>query len=142
MFQLLLEELPKYFTEEEIKLIKRAHSYATIKHEGVYRDSGEAYITHPEAVAYILFDEMGLHDSNSICAALLHDVIEDTETDEKEIRELFGEDIAFLVNAVTKIKNINFVSKSQREQDNTCLLLRRLILDYRVILIKLADRLL
>ena len=141
MFQLLLLELPKYFTAEEIALVIKAHDYAALKHQGVFRDSGEPYITHPENVAYILFDEMGLHDVNSVCAALLHDVIEDTFTNKEEIIQEFNKEIAFLVEAVTKIKNINFVSKTKREQDNTCLLLRRLIMDYRVILIKLADRL-
>ncbi len=141
MFQLLLLELPKYFNEEEINLVIKAHQYASNKHEGVFRDSGEPYITHPENVAYILFDEMGLHDVNSVCAAILHDVIEDTATDKEEIAREFNPEIAFLVDAVSKIKNINFISKTQIEQDNTCLLLRKLIMDYRVILIKLADRL-
>ena len=141
MFELLLLEIEKCFTKEEIELVKKAHEYAKLKHEGAYRDSGEPYITHPENVAYILFDEMGLHDANSICAAFLHDVIEDTLTFKEEIEEEFNKDIAFLVEAVTKIKNMNFVSKTQLEQDNTCLLLRKLIVDYRVILIKLADRL-
>ncbi len=141
MFLDLVLELEKCFTKEEIALITKAYQYASIKHEGVKRDSGEDYITHPLNVAWILFKEMHLRDVNSICAAFLHDVLEDTDTTKEEILEEFNLDIANLVDGVTKIKNINFTNKTEKERANTCILLKAAILDYRVILIKLADRL-
>ncbi len=138
---MLIDEARKVFSKEEMALIVKAHQYAKLKHEGVYRESGEEYITHPEAVAYILFGEMHLHDANSIAAAFLHDVIEDTKTTKEEIAKYFNQDVAYLVDGVTKIKDINFTTKNELEQYNTCLLLRKSMEDYRIILIKLADRL-
>ena len=141
MFESLIKEAEKIFTEEEIKFISKAHDYAALKHEGVFRDSNEPYITHPEHVAYILFNEMHLHDSASIAAAFLHDVVEDTNTTLLDIKDFFGEEVMHLVEGVTKIKDITFTNKNTLEQYNTCLLLRKTLDDYRIILIKLADRL-
>ncbi len=142
MFELLLRELLKGgFTESDIELIKKAHDYACLKHAGIFRDSGEPYITHPEHVAYILYSDLHLRDVNSLCAALLHDTIEDTDTTYEDLVNLFNKDIANLVLGVTNIKNINFANKTEKEIANIVSLLKAAMRDYRVISIRVADRL-
>lgn len=140
MVEKLMEEAKKYFTAEEIRLIKKAYMFANDLHKGQMRKSGEPYIIHPVEVAYILLTEMNLKDANSICAALLHDTIEDTGITKEYLEKHFNKDIANLVAGVSKIKDLNFASKTEEEQYNTCVLLRSLMRDFRVILIKLADR--
>ena len=137
----LILECTKYFNAEEIHLIKKAYLVASELHKNQRRKSGELYITHPLHVAYYLLVEMRLHDASSIAAALLHDTIEDTDITEELLEREFTKDIAFLVVGVTKIKDMHYTDKTLEEQKNTCLLLRHLMKDYRVILIKLADRL-
>ena len=139
-FEKLLETLREVkFSETEIKKITEAYCFARDAHEGQRRRSGEPYIIHPVAVAHILA-EMGM-DSDSICAALLHDVVEDTPVTDKQIRSEFGETIEHLVDGVTKIGQIPF-SATQEEQQNENI--RKMFLamsrDIRVIIIKLADR--
>lgn len=137
----LIAKAKVHFTLEETKMIIKAYIFANDLHRGIKRASGEAYITHPVRVAYILLEEMHLYDASSICAALLHDTIEDTGITREFLEKHFNEDIAGLVSSVSKIKDLNFTSKSEEEQYNTCILLRGLMKDYRVILLKLADRL-
>ena len=129
----------KTYNLKEIEIIKRAYDYADYLHKGQIRQSGEAYITHPLNVAYILSE---MHaDRDTICAALLHDTLEDTETTKEEIENLFNKDIVNLVDGVTKISKINFSSKNEQNLANTRKLITGLTEDVRIIIIKLADRL-
>ncbi len=139
-FEKLLETLRESaFPEPEITRITQAYVFARNAHEGQKRRSGEPYIIHPVAVAQILA-EMGM-DADSICAALLHDVVEDTPVTDQQIRASFGESVEQLVDGVTKIGQIPF-SATQEEQQNENI--RKMFLamsrDIRVIIIKLADR--
>ncbi len=121
------------------KLILRAYNYAVKYHGDQCRKSGEPYIIHPLNVAYILA-EMGLDDS-SICAALLHDVVEDTEVTDNDLRKEFGNEIADMVAGVTKLKLIQFASAEEQQAENYRKMFLAMGKDIRVILIKLADRL-
>ena len=129
----------KTYNPEEIEIIKKAYDYADYLHEGQKRQSGEPYITHPLNVAYILSE---MHaDRDTICAALLHDTLEDTKATKEEIAELFNKDIANLVDGVTKISKMNFSSKAEQNLANTRKIITGLTEDVRIIIIKLADRL-
>ena len=97
----LLELAKKYYTAEELLRLEKAIDFATKKHEGQFRKSGEEYITHPLRVAGILV-EWGM-DIDSVIAGVLHDVVEDTETPLEDLEENFGKDISFLVDGVTKV---------------------------------------
>ena len=123
----------------DTKLIMKAYKLAEEKHKNQKRGSGEPYIIHPLNVAYILA-AIGLDDS-TICAALLHDVVEDTDVTLKDLEETFGDEIAEMVNGVTKLSNLQFETVEETQVENY----RRMFLatgkDIRVILIKLADRL-
>lgn len=129
----------KNYSKEDIELIKKAYRYADYLHDGQMRQSGEAYITHPLNVAYIL-SEMNA-DADTICAGLLHDTIEDTETTKEEIASIFNTEIAKLVDGVTKISKLNFSSKDDENMANTRKIITGLTTDVRIIIIKLADRL-
>ena len=136
----LLESCRKYLKKEEnLNLINRAYNYALLKHAGQFRKSGEPYIIHPLAVAYIL-SELSV-EPVTIAAALLHDTIEDTEASFDDIKTNFSEDIAFLVEGVTKINQITFDSKEQALAETHQKMLLAMANDIRIILIKLADRL-
>ena len=126
------------FEEEEVKRVYRAYELAEEAHRPQRRKSGEPYILHPIAVAMIVANEIGL-GANPICAALLHDVVEDTDHTVKEIRELFGEDVATLVNVVTKKKKKHYETSLQ--VDNYKQMLQSIHYDIRALLLKLADRL-
>ena len=126
-------------TEADIADIKRAFDYAAKLHEGQYRISEEPYIIHPVEVAKILIDLMV--DKNTIIAALLHDVIEDTDTKPEEIKELFGDDVLNLVQGVTKLGKLQFKSKEERQAENFRRMFIAMANDVRVIFLKLADRL-
>lgn len=131
--------LPDYLSPEDKELIKRAYVFAYNKHKGQYRKNEEPYIIHPTAVAKILIE---IHaDVASICAGLLHDVVEDTSASEDEVRELFGDDIAELVMAVTKLENLNYSSKEDHQAENFRKMFFAMAKDMRVVFIKLADRL-
>ena len=125
----------RYDTEK----IMRAYKLADAAHEGQMRSSGEKYITHPLSVANILLDYC--MDTDTICAALLHDVVEDTDTTLDEIRKQFGEDVAVLVDGVTKIGQVPLNSKEEQQAENIRKILIAMSKDIRVIIIKLADRL-
>ena len=121
------------------KLIMRAYNYAAKNHGDQCRKSGEPYIIHPLNVAYILAD-IGLDDS-TICAALLHDVVEDTEVTEQDITNEFGKEISDMVAGVTKLSNIMFASVEEKQVEDYRKMFLAMGKDIRVILIKLADRL-
>ena len=130
--------LQKYLNTYQIKKVEKAFSFAQEAHEGQKRESGEAFIQHPLSAASYLADYQ--LDYESIMAAILHDVIEDTETNKKKLSKEFGEKVSDLVDGVSKLDKINFSTKEEADAAN----LRKMILamsqDIRVILIKLADR--
>ena len=126
------------FSSEEIASVHRAYALAEEAHRPQRRKSGEPYILHPIAVAMIVANEIGL-GAEPICAALLHDVVEDTDYTLKEIREMFGEDVATLVNVVTKKKKNHYETSLQ--VDNYKQMLQSIHYDIRALLLKLADRL-
>jgi relA/spoT family protein len=133
-----------HYSEEQVALLEKAIHYATDKHDGQLRKSGEPYITHPLQVAAMLVD-WGM-DIDSVIAGVLHDTVEDTDATLEEINELFGRDIAFLVDGVTKVSQAragmkNLESYLPSTTDNLTKLLIAVGQDVRVIIIKLADRL-
>ena len=135
----LLIQVESYLTIDEISKIKEAYKYADTLHDGQMRESGDPYITHPLTVASILA-EMNA-DCDTICAALLHDTLEDTSATKEEINELFGKEVANLVDGVTKLAKMNFSSKTERNLANTRKIITGITSDVRIIFIKLADRL-
>lgn len=128
-----------YLSEEDLILIKKSYDMASVAHSHQLRDSGEPFITHPLAVASILADWKA--DRNTICAAILHDIVEDTNITLKEIENLFGENVASLVDGVTKLTSMNFSSKLENKNANMRKIITSFRKDVRIILIKLADRL-
>lgn len=139
-FEELLTRLKKYIkNKKELELIKKAYMYAYEKHFGQKRKSGEDYIIHPLNVAYIL---AGINANyKTICSALLHDTIEDCDVTKEEIEELFGGEVAYLVESLTKINKLNFSCDSEATIANQRKILVGLTEDVRVIILKLADRL-
>ena len=121
------------------KLIKKAYEYAKTHHGDQLRKSGEPYIIHPVQVAYIL-STLSLDDS-TICAALLHDTVEDTDTTKQDLAQIFGEEIAELVDGVTKLGKLKYASMEEQQVENYRKMFLAMGRDIRVILIKLADRL-
>ncbi len=137
-FKRLLEKLD-YLTTEQLGVISDAYEVAILAHEGQRRYSGEAYITHPVAVAGILAD---LHlDYQSIAAALMHDLLEDTPIGKAQIQAQFGPEIADLVDGVSKLDQLSFDSRSEAQVESFRKMMLAMIEDIRVILLKLADRL-
>lgn len=137
--QAIIERVKQYDPSANFALIEKAYDYAQIAHAGQKRISGDPYIVHPVQVALILTEiEM---DTASICAALLHDVIEDTNMGYYNLLTEFGEEIALLVDGVTKLSRINFKSKEDAQAENLRKMFIAMARDIRVILIKLADRL-
>ncbi len=135
----LISQLEVYLDNDAVSEVYRAYVFAAEAHEGQTRISGEPYIYHPLAVAQLLAEKQ--LDSKSISAAILHDIIEDTPTAKEQIATEFGEDIALLVDGVSKITQIEFESKEHAEAENIRKMLLAMSQDIRVILIKLADRL-
>lgn len=125
---------------KKVEIIERAYRFAKEAHKGIRRRSGEPYILHPIAVAKIASQEIGL-GSTSICAALLHDVVEDTDYTVEDIRQHFGDKIAQLVDGLTKISGGIFGDKASLQAENFRKLLLTMSEDIRVVLIKMADRL-
>lgn len=125
---------------KKVEIIERAYRFAKAAHKGVRRRSGEPYILHPIAVARIVISELGL-GSTSICAALLHDVVEDTEFTREDIEANFGSKIADIVEGLTKISGGIFGDKASLQAQNFRKLLLSMSTDIRVVLIKMADRL-
>ncbi|MBP7582529.1 MAG: bifunctional (p)ppGpp synthetase/guanosine-3',5'-bis(diphosphate) 3'-pyrophosphohydrolase [Spirochaetes bacterium] len=135
----LVEVIRKNVPDADIELVRKAYDYTEKSHREQFRLSGEPYIIHPLEVSIILAG-MGL-DTTTITAALLHDVVEDTGSTLEDIRRLFGEEIALLVDGVTKISSLKKQSKSIEQAHNLRKMLLATIKDVRVILIKLADKL-
>lgn len=135
----LTADLARYLAPAEIEEVRRAYLYAQEAHRDQRRLSGEPYITHPLAVARILAG-MSL-DAATLEAALLHDVIEDTPSERTELAELFGEEVARLVDGVSKLTQIRFESRREAQAENFRKMVLAMVADVRVILIKLADRL-
>jgi GTP diphosphokinase / guanosine-3',5'-bis(diphosphate) 3'-diphosphatase len=135
----LLAELATYSEDADQELVRRAFAFAAAAHEGQQRRSGEPFITHPLGVAKICA-ELRL-DEQTIAAALLHDVVEDTATELSAVSEEFGEEIAQLVDGVTKLTRVQFQSREQAEAENYRKMVVAMAGDKRVILVKLADRL-
>lgn len=125
---------------KKVEIIERAFRFAKAAHKGVRRRSGEPYILHPIAVAKIVISELGL-GSTSICAAFLHDVVEDTEFTKEDIAANFGDKIASIVEGLTKISGGIFGDKASLQAENFRKLLLSMSTDIRVVLIKMADRL-
>jgi guanosine-3',5'-bis(diphosphate) 3'-pyrophosphohydrolase len=137
-FGKLVATLEIYLSEEDLKGIIDAYELSARAHEGQQRLSGHAYITHPVAVATILAD-MRL-DAGTIKAALLHDVLEDTSCSLQDIQAKFGDDVAALVDGVSKLDKLNFHSAAEAQAESFRKMLLAMIKDLRVILVKLADR--
>ena len=135
----VIKEMKKHNRRVDTKLISRAYEFAKSQHEGQLRKSGEPYIIHPVQVAYIL-STLGLDDS-TICAALLHDVVEDTNVTKKDIIEKFGEEIAEMVDGVTKLNKLEYATIEEQQVENYRKMFLAMGKDIRVILIKLSDRL-
>jgi GTP pyrophosphokinase len=137
--QALIDACPKCQKEDNVKMIYKAFDIANEAHKGMRRRSGEPYIYHPLAVARICVDEIGL-TTKGVVAALLHDVVEDTDLTVDDIRNLFGEKVASIVDGLTKLEGA-FEQSASQQAENFRKLLLTMIDDVRVILIKLADRL-
>ncbi|MBQ7663509.1 MAG: bifunctional (p)ppGpp synthetase/guanosine-3',5'-bis(diphosphate) 3'-pyrophosphohydrolase [Prevotella sp.] len=139
-FEVLLNDYLNSRHRKKVDLITKAFNFAKQAHKGVRRLSGEPYIMHPIAVAQIVCSEIGL-GSTSICAALLHDVVEDTEYTVEDISNMFGPKIAQIVDGLTKISGGIFGEQASAQAENFKKLLLTMSEDIRVILIKIADRL-
>ena len=135
----IIEKVKKNKRRPDIKLITKTYNYALNKHGNQLRKSGEPYIIHPTNVAYTIA-ELGL-DEKTICAALLHDVVEDTEVTYDNIKNEFGEEIAEMVDGVTKLKKIKYATVEEHQVENYRKMFLAMGKDIRVIIIKLADRL-
>jgi RelA/SpoT family (p)ppGpp synthetase len=135
----LIETLEAYLPEEQIETIMRAYEFGASAHEGQTRKSGEPYISHPVAVAQELADMR--MDAQAICAAILHDVVEDTEASLEDIEQQFGSEVAVLVDGVSKLDQIQFRSRAEAQAESFRKMMLAMIEDIRVILVKLADRL-
>jgi len=134
----LLNKLETYLPPAQVDRVRDAYEFGAEAHEGQKRLSGEPYIAHPVAVAQILAD---LHmDAPTIVAAILHDVIEDTQTAKAEIAERFGADVAELVDGVSKLDHIQFRSRAEAQAESFRKMLLAMVRDIRVIMVKLADR--
>lgn len=135
----LSAQIETYLEPDQVKKVRRAYSFSAKAHEGQHRLSGEPYIQHPLEVARIL---AGMHmDHQTLVAAILHDVIEDTATAKEQIKREFGKGVAELVDGVSKLKQIEFDSYAEAQAHNFRKMLMAVAHDIRVILVKLADRL-
>jgi len=129
----------KSYNPDAAPTVKKAYEFAKRLHEGQYRQSGEPYISHPLNVTYILSE---LHaDCDTLCAGMLHDTLEDTNTTKEEIARNFNPDVANLVDGVTKLAKMNFSSKEEQRLANTRKIITGITEDVRIIIVKLADRL-
>lgn len=136
----LLQKLKKNFSEAEFQELKAAYDFSATAHEGQKRQTGEPYFIHPCAVVNILVD-LGFDDVSTLVAAFLHDVLEDTPVTSDELEQKFGKEVLELVEGVTKLDKIKFVSAEDEQAENLRKMFFAMAKDYRVIIIKLADRL-
>ena len=135
----LEEKISDYNPDVDFGLLRKAYVFSAREHQGQVRKSGEPYLAHPLEVANILVDLQ--LDIDTICVGLLHDIVEDTLTSISNIREYFGDNIADIVDGVTKISQINFASTEERQSENYRKLILAMVDDIRVVMVKLADRL-
>src|SRR3954452_8262999 len=135
----IVERIRTYHPSADVEIVSRAYDYSVRAHEGQKRKSGDPYFVHPASVAGII-TELRL-DTASVCAGLLHDVVEDTLSSVTDIEKDLGEEVAFLVDGVTKLSKINFASKEDRQAENFRKMLVAMARDIRVLLVKLCDRL-
>src|ERR1039458_1072476 len=138
-FDALLRQAQANRPNEDISLIRKAWEFCVSHHKGQTRASGEPYVVHPLEVAEVLV-EMKL-DATAVAAALLHDAVEDTKATTEEIGDKFGDQVAHIVEGVTKIDKIQFANREDRQAENVRKMLLAMVSDVRVVLIKLADRL-
>lgn len=138
LFESLKQQISEYLEAEQVAQVERAYIASRDAHEGQTRSSGEPYVTHPVAVTRILAD-MRL-DHEALMAALLHDVIEDTDLTKEDLAEQFNETVAELVEGVSKLDKLQFDSKEEAQAENFQKMVMATVADIRVILIKLADR--
>ena len=138
-FEDILDKIESYKPDFDEELLDKAFVFSAREHRGQVRSSGEPYLVHPLNVAYILA-EMRL-DETSIAVGLLHDVLEDTLTTKESLQEVFGDDVAELVDGVTKISRYAYVSKEEQQAETFRKMLLAMVSDLRVVLVKLADRL-
>jgi GTP diphosphokinase / guanosine-3',5'-bis(diphosphate) 3'-diphosphatase len=138
-FEDLVQKAQTYMPDSDIELLRRAYVFSALSHRGQVRQSGQPYLVHPLEVAFFLAD-LRL-DPAAIIAGLLHDVVEDTLTTVERIEELFGKEVAHLVEGVTKIGAIPFSSSAERQAESFRKMLLAMVDDIRVVLVKLADRL-
>jgi len=134
----LLDKLEAYLSPAQVERVREAYEFGAEKHRGQKRVSGEPYITHPVAVADILAD-LRL-DADTLVAAILHDVIEDTPTAKAEIASIFGQVVAELVDGVSKLDQIQFKNRQEAQAESFRKMLLAMVRDIRVIMVKLADR--
>jgi guanosine-3',5'-bis(diphosphate) 3'-pyrophosphohydrolase len=137
--QTLIEEIPKYQPGADLGLIHRAYRFSEVSHQGQQRASGEPYLSHPLEVASLLVDFK--MDVTTVTAGLLHDVLEDTQATKGDLEREFGQEIADLVDGVTKLGKLAFSSREERQAENFRKMLVAMARDLRVLMIKLADRL-
>src|SRR5699024_4518920 len=135
----IIKKASEYLIDEDIKFIRRAYDFAKDAHKDQYRRSGEPYINHPVQVANILVDLK--MDPVTIAGGFLHDVVEDTEVTLDELSDAFNEEVAMVVDGVTKLGKIKYKSKEALQAENHRKMFVAMAKDIRVILIKLADRL-
>ena len=135
---MLIQKILTDDKQYDLSKIITAYEFASKAHEGQKRSSGQPYIIHPLAVSYILL-ELGM-DTDTICAAMLHDVVEDTHTTLEEVKKRFGQDVAMLVDGVTKLNQVPMFNKEEQQAENVRKMVLAMSQDIRVIIIKLADR--
>jgi len=134
----LVSKIEAYLPPDQVERVREAFEYAETAHAGQKRHSGEAYITHPIAVADILAD---LHmDGATLTAAILHDVVEDTPSSSAEVEQRFGKEVAELVDGVTKLDQVQFKSRKEAQAESFRKMILAMVRDIRVIMVKLADR--
>lgn len=139
MIEQLIEKILSYNPEADVDKVREAYDYADAHHEGQKRNSGEDYIVHPFNVALILA-EMNM-DVPTIIAGLLHDTIEDTDVTYEDVEERFGEEVAILVEGVTKLKMLSYQTKQEKQAENIRKMVLAMAKDIRVVIVKFADRL-
>ena len=134
----LISKIEGYLAPDQVERVREAFDYAEVAHKGQKRQSGEAYITHPVAVADILAD---LHlDGPTLTAAILHDVVEDTPSSMAEVEQKFGKEVAEIVDGVTKLDQVQFKSRKEAQAESFRKMILAMVRDIRVIMVKLADR--
>src|SRR5271169_5951899 len=138
-FRDLMKRLQENRPQEDLTIVKKAYDYSLKNHEGQTRASGQPYLVHPLEVALVLA-EMKM-DPVAIAAGVLHDSVEDTSVTIVDIRKEFGEQVAHIVEGVTKISKIDFATREEQQAENLRKMMLAMVDDIRVVLIKLADRL-